>query len=214
MKRSPQKFVLLSDVVGSRNIRDRRGFEKKLAATLKAMQQQHHSVFEMPIQVWKGLDETAAMLKQPWKLYELMDAMDEAIAPAKIRFVLVKETVDVMPQHNAVAEADGAAFHLAATRMLDLKKSGLKFTCSTGNDPFDQAWQSQVNLLWLVKGRWTERQRRMFRMYSQTGLQDDVAKRLNISQQTVSKTLKSIDAAQVQALEKTLAEWTAAEFTK
>jgi len=84
----------------------------------------------------------------------------------------------------------------------------LKFSCQTGNKAFDTAWQAQVNLLWLVKQDWTERQRSLYRLYGETGLQEEVAKRLNISQQNVSKTLKSIAATQVQTLEKGLAEWT------
>src|SRR5215218_3086770 len=111
MKKSPLKYVLLSDVVGSRKIKDRKGFEKKLAATLQRVQQQYAQVFEMPIQVWKGLDETAAMLKEPWKLYEVMDLIDESIAPYKMRFVVVKGSIDVMPQSGVISEADGEAFH-------------------------------------------------------------------------------------------------------
>lgn len=207
MKKGTLKYVLLSDVVGSRKIKDRKGFEKKLSETLQKIQQQYADVFEMPIQVWKGLDETAAMLKQPWRLYEVMDAIDERLLPYKMRFVLVKGGIDVMPQRD-ISKADGEVFHLAAARMLELKREGLKFNCHTGNEAFDAAWGGQINLLWLVKQGWTERQRSVYRLYCETGLQGEVAKRLKISQQNVSKTLKSIAAAQVQALEKTLAGWT------
>src|SRR5215218_3455983 len=143
MKKSPLKYVLLSDVVGSRKIKDRKGFEKKLAATLQKVQQQYAGVFEMPIQVWKGLDETAAMVKAPWQLYPVMDRIDEGLAPYKMRFVVVKGSVDVLPQNGDISKADGEVFHMAAARMLDLKKQGLKFSCATGDDAFDKAWQGQ-----------------------------------------------------------------------
>lgn len=212
MKKSQVKYVLLTDVVGSRKIKDRNTFEKKLAEAMQNVQKQHADVFEMPIQVWKGLDETAAMLKEPWKLYKIMDSIDEGIAPFKMRFVLVKGTVDVAPQNNDISKADGEVFHMAAARMFELKKEGLKFSCLTGNEAFDKAWQTQINLLWLVKESWTERQRKIYRLYCETGLQDEVAKRLKISQQNVSKTLKSIAATQVQALEKMTLDWTEKSF--
>ena len=212
MKKNALKWVLLSDVVGSRKIKDRKIFEKRLAETLQQVQQQHAQVFEMPIQVWKGLDETAAMLKQPEQLYKVMDSIDEGIAPFQMRFVLVKAAVDVLPQDGDISKADGDAFHLAAARMLLLKKWGLKFSCQTGNETFDLAWQGQINMLWLIKRGWTDRQRCVYRLYNETGVQEDVAKQLNISQQNVSKTLKSIAAAQVHTLEETLARWTEWQF--
>jgi hypothetical protein len=207
MEKKTFKYVLLSDVVGSRRISDRKKFEKKLSATLLKVQQRFRSVFETPVQVWKGLDETAALVKEPWRLYDVMDAIDEGIAPYTMRFVLVKGEVDVLPKDGDVTKADGEAFHMAAAQMLELKESGLKFSCRTGDKALDEAWRVQVNLLWLVKKEWTERQRSVYRLYCETGLQDAMAKQLKIVQQTVSKTLKSISAAQVQELEKTLAHW-------
>ena len=212
MKKTGLKYVLLSDVVGSRKIKDRKVFEKKLNETLQQVQQQYAEVFEMPIQVWKGLDETAAMLKEPWRLYELMDRIDAGIAPFTMRFVLVKGTVDIVPQNGIISNADGEVFHRAAAQMQVLKKEGLKCSCLTGKETFDKPWQGQINLLWLIKEKWTERQRSVYRLYNQTGLQEEVAKQLHISQQQVSKTLKSIAATQVQALEKTLADWTESEL--
>jgi hypothetical protein len=208
MKKVPFKWVLLSDVEGSRQIEDRKGFEKKLAATLQQVQQQFADVFELPIQVWKGLDETAALIKKPWCLYQVMDAVDEGLLPYKMRFVAVRGTVDVLPQTDNVSKADGEAFHTAAAEMVTLKKQGLKFGCRTGNALFDSAWQTQVNLLWLLKRDWTSGQRHTYRLYRETALQEAVAKRLNTSQQNVSKTLKRISAAQVQQLEELLAGWT------
>ena len=212
VKNSPQKYVLLTDVAGSRQIKDRKSFEKKWDGTLKEVQKQYAPVFEMHMQVWKGLDEAAALLKEPWRLYNVMDRIDDGIAPYKMRFVVVKGRVDVMPADGSIFKADGEAFHQAAARMLDLKREGLKFSCHTGNEAFDKAWSAQLNLLWLVKSGWTERQRTVYRLYGETGRQEEVARRLHISQQQVSKTLQSIAAAQVQALEKTSLEWAEMEL--
>lgn len=207
MKKASVKYVLLSDVVGSRRIADRKKFEKTLAATLEQVSREFAPVFETPVQVWKGLDETAALIKQPWRLYEVMNAIDEGLAPHTMRFVLVQGEVDVLPAAGDVSKADGDAFHTAAEEMLALKSSGLKFACRTQHPAVDAAWQVQVNALWLIKSGWTERQRSVYRLYCETGLQEAVAKQLNVAQQTVSKTLKSISAVQVQQLEGKLAAW-------
>ena len=207
MKRNAVRWVLLSDVVGSRHIADRKQFEKRLADVLRTVSKRFVSVFETPVQVWKGLDETAALVKEPWRLHEVFDLIDEALAPHTMRFVAVQGAVDVLPADGNVAKADGEAFHTAAAEMLELKRSGLKFRCCTQNPVTDAAWQAQVNMLWLIKKGWTERQRDIYRLYCETGLQEAVAKELNVVQQTVSKTLKSISATQVQQLEHMLTEW-------
>lgn len=212
MAKVPLKHVLLSDVVGSRHIAERKKFEKKLSAALQEVSQRFASVFETPVQVWKGLDETAALVKEPWRLHEVMDALDEALSPHTMRFVVVQGPVDVLPPGGDVAKADGEAFHTATAEMLALKRSGLKFACRTQNAVTDAAWQAQVNLLWLLKKDWTERQRKTYRLYCQTGLQEAVARQLKVVQQTVSKTLKSISAAQVQQLERMINEWAEAEL--
>lgn len=212
MKKTALKYVLLSDVAGSRHIADRKKFEKGLAATLQEVSDQYRSVFETPVQVWKGLDETAALVKEPWRLHEVMAAIDEGLAPHTMRFVLVEGAVDVLPQNGDVAKADGEAFHTAAERMQALKRSGLKFGCRTQNPATDAAWEAQVNALWLIKSRWTKRQQSVYRLYCQTGLQDAVAKQLKIAQQSVSKTLKSISAAQVRQLEELLSVWAGSQL--
>lgn len=208
------KYVLLSDVVGSRKIKERKKFEKKLSEAVQQLNLQYSHVFELPMKVWKGIDEMAAIVKQPWLLYEVMTAIDNSIAPYQMRFALVKGVVDVMPKDGDIANADGDAFHNTAALMASLKKEGMKFRCQTGNENFDKAWYGQINLLWLVKRNWTERQRNIYQSYCNSGLQEDVAKSLKITQQTVSKTLKGVAATQVQALEKTLQQWAEAEFKK
>lgn len=212
MNKESFKWLLLSDVEGSRKISDRKVFEKKIAKTLQQVQQQYAGVFEMPMQIWKGLDETAAILKKPWCVYDVMDVIDEGIMPYKMRFVMVKGRLDVLPRNGDVSKADGEAFHTAAAQMITLKKSGLKFSCHTGTDSFDTACQTQLNLLWLVKKDWTNKQRLIYRSYRETDLQNKVAKALKVSQQNVSKTLKSISAAQVQQLETSIKDWMESEL--
>lgn len=209
MKKQSLACVLLSDVVASRKIKDRKKFEKVLNDALEEAAKRFSDVFDLPLKVWKGLDETAAVVSKPWLLYEVIDLISRRIAPQKMRFVVVKGKVDVWPKDGDVARADGEAFHKAAALMLDLKKEGLPFTCSTGNEEKDKAWKMGLNLLLLVKKPWTVQQLKVFEKYKETGAQEEVAKDLKITQQAISKTLKSIGAVQVVMLEKEFTDWAA-----
>jgi len=72
---------------------------------------------------------------------------------------------------------------------------------------YDKAFFVQVNALMLLKSYWTEKQRRIYIMYKKMASQAQVADGLNITQQTVSKTLRTIKAEEVMLLEKKLLLW-------
>lgn len=209
MRKSIHRVVILGDVVASRKIRARKKFESRLAAALKEAGQHYADAFNLPLKTWKGLDEIAAVLKKPAMLYPVINTIQQAIAPESMRFVVVRDAVDILPASRDVTQADGPAFHRAAAMMNALKGKGLLFEAETGNSLQDKALNSQLNLLLLVKQDWTEKQRQMYNQYLKTGRQEEVARQLKVTQQSVSKTLKAIHAFQVQQLEEQFISWCA-----
>ena len=209
-----ESMLLLTDVVGSRSIVNRKKFERSLATALAGAEKAYPQVLDKGIKVWKGLDEAVAVVRQPERLYELMEMLNGAIAPQKMRFVVVKGEMEKPDKEGDLSTADGPVFPKAVTQMTALKKSGLLFDCNTGNEARDNLWRTQVNLLLLLQADWTEQQHRIYREYVQQGSQDGVAKVLKISQQAVSKTLKSIRAQQVRILQKNVQTWAETELTK
>src|SRR5687768_16001913 len=203
------RVVVLGDVVASRKIRARKKFEARLTAGLQQAGERYADAFDMPLKGWKGLDEIAAVLKKPAMLYPVIDLIQNAIAPESMRFVVVRDAVDIVPASRDVTQADGPAFHRAAAMMNTLKGKGLLFEADTGNEVQDKALNSQLNLLLLLKQDWTEKQRQIYNNYLKTGRQEEVARQLKVTQQSVSKTLKAIHAFQVQQLEEQFLSWCA-----
>src|SRR5918993_5662956 len=195
MDTSTNFFVLLGDVVDSRKIEDRTQFDKKLQAALEVVTKMFQNAFVLPLQVWKGLDEVAAVLQSPDELYPVLNVIQDSVAPQKFRFVLVEGVIDGMPENGDVRQADGSAFHTAAESMQVLKKEGLLLSCKTSNALWNSAYSTQVNLLLLLKEGWTERQRSIYNTYLKSGRQEEVAAALQVTQQTISKTLQAIKAA-------------------
>lgn len=209
MRKSVNRVVILGDVVASRKIRARKKFESRLDAAVQLAGQQYADAFDMPLKTWKGLDEIAAVIKKPAMLYPVIDGIQNAIAPERMRFVMVRDAVDIVPASRDVTQADGPAFHRAAALMITLKGKGLLFDAETGNAVQDMALDSQLNLLLLLKQDWTEKQRQIYNNYLKTGRQEEVARQLKVTQQSVSKTLKAIHAFQVQQLEEQFLNWCA-----
>lgn len=211
MKKAPELYVVLTDVVASRNIPDRRSFKEVFEKAIQKINVAFAADLQMPMQGWKGLDEAAALVKNPTCLYKLIDMLNTLLAPEQMRMVLVKGAVE-LPATANIARADGTAFHQAAALMVRLKEQGLLLAANTGHEDTDRLLQLNINVLQLLKSGWTERQRLVYMEYIANGNQEAAAKSLDITQQTVSKTLKGINAAQVQLLESELQQWLNNQF--
>lgn len=207
MRKSLNRVVLLGDVVASRRIKARKKFESRLAAAVQQSGALYSNAYDLPLRTWKGLDEIAAVLKNPAQVYPIINVIQNVLAPERMRFVMVRDAVDIVPASRDVTQADGPAFHRAAALMLALKAKGLLFACATGNAAQDLALANQLNLLLLLKQDWTERQRKVFEQYIKTGKQEEVARQMKVTQQGVSKTLKAIQALAVQQLETDFITW-------
>jgi hypothetical protein len=205
-----QKYLLLGDVVNSRRISKRKPFEKKLATVLSKVAIDYKKYMEAPLTNWKGIDEVAAIIK-PAAVYGIINEINNGIYPQRMRFVLVKGFIDIAPGLTDITKMDGVIFHEAVNCMNGLKKEKNMFKQVTGNAAFDTAFNNQVNLLMLMKKRWTEKQHRLYAAYAMGNTQEEIARGMKITQQTVSKTLKSIDAEPVQEIEKSMQQWNEAQ---
>jgi hypothetical protein len=207
MSKGNKRWVLLTDVVGSRKIKDRTAFEKVFVQAIAEANRVFEADLILPVKGWKGLDEQAAMIGDPKCLYRLADFLNGMMAPVQLRLSIVRHEVDVLPADGDIRSADGPAFHEAAAQMLQLKEKGLLFGILSGDGEKDEPLAVSINLLLLQKEGWTRRQRDIYTAYCQTGNQEAVAKKLSVSQQAISKALKTIKGSQVQLLEDSLQQW-------
>lgn len=202
-----KSWVLLADVVGSRSIPNRPAFELTFKKAIEKVNEQYAAAMLLPVKGWKGLDELAALLKTPKPIYAIASLLNSELAPEHMRLSVVQQDLDIIPTDKDIRSADGPAFHEAAAQMLQLKKEGLLFGIKGTDNVLDAQLAVSVNALLMLKANWTERQKAIYTAYCQTENQQTVASQLAISQQTVSKTLITIKASQVQLLEARLQQW-------
>jgi hypothetical protein len=200
-------FVLLTDVVRSREIPDRKKFDQKITMALKEVVARFGEMFVLPIKQWKGVDETAAVIKDPGDIYQMVKCIREIIFPQKMRFVLVKGEVNMKKEVTDITLLDGEAFHIASLMMSRLKTEETIFKCNSQNEPEDLALDNQVNLVDLVQDKWTEKQMSIYSLYYKTNNQQEVAKKYKITQQSVSKALNAINAPVIMEVEKNIIKW-------
>lgn len=194
-------IVVLGDVVDSQKIADRERFQAELGEVLADVNERYRGQLVADFETIKGIDEVAGVLDDPAPLYRIQREITERIHPESIRLVAVRGSVDVGADERNVSEMDGPAFAEADRLLSSVEKSGFLFDVRLRDDAYEELLADEINLIAFVKSRWTEHQMTVARLYRELGVQIDVAERLSVSQQAVSKTLRESRAKQILSIE-------------
>lgn len=186
-----QKFyVLLGDVVQSRLIDNRDDFQKKIEKTCRNINTMYAEDIYADFKILKGIDEIGGVLSSMSNIYKIITKILDDFYPNTIRFALVFDYIDTAIETRNVTKMDGVAFHKASEMIRELKMSKLMFDMSVEDEMLDIAITGQINLIFLFKNNWSATQYNIVREYEKTKKQSEVAKKLRMTQQAVSKNLK------------------------
>lgn len=194
-------YVLLGDIISSKKINDRAKFQEKLIKACDLVNFSHENRIQAKMKIIKGSDEIGCLLRSLSPLYNIIDEILEDLYPIKIRFVLVYGKIDTGFATYDISQMDGPAFHQASQLMDDLKREKLIFGMSTSNKTLDTLIANNINLIYLVKERWSPGKIEIIKAYERWGDQRNVASKLGISQQTVSYHLKSSHWKEIKKME-------------
>jgi len=197
-------YVLLGDVISSRRIMDRERFQKKNEEILEKINTVYVEDIFADFKILKGIDEIGGVLSTMSNIYKIINEILEQFHPNLIRFVLIFDYIDTGIESFDISKMDGPAFHKASDTMNTLKKSKLMFEMSVSDKMIDTAITGQINLILLTKKNWSLKQHKIVREYKCTNNQDDVAKKLGITQQAVSKTLNKVMWKEIFLIEEKL----------
>lgn len=193
--------MLLGDIVSSKKIKDRAKFQEKLIKACNAINQAYNDDIIAKMKIIKGSDEIGCLLGNLAPLYDIIDGVSNDLHPVKIRFVLVNGKIDTGFETKDISQMDGPAFHQASKLIMDLKKEKLIFNMSTSNKILDTLITNNINLIYLLKNRWSPVKIEIIHSYERWGDQRKVASKLGISQQTVSYHLKSSNWKVIKKME-------------
>jgi len=199
-------LVVLGDVEGSRRIEDKESFKERMDSTLAMINDEHRNDLVAEFKRIKGIDEVGGVLRRIDGLYDVVTTLYDGVRPERIRLAVVYDVVDVSLETGDVASMDGTAFHKAAECMDGLERDGLFFRIDALQPLLDKCVSGYVNLLYLYKMRWSDRQFETVSMYRTTRNQADVAEQLGVSQQSVSNVLRRSRWSEMNLLENQLKE--------
>ncbi len=192
-------YVVLADVVGSRRIERRSEFQSQLETAFDTINRVEDASLATPLSPMKGVDEFGCVLTEIGPVVDIILGILDHAHPVGVRFAISNGGIDVGLSRDTVAEMDGPAFHRASELLELLKENELHVLMDTGK-PYDELAVTALNFLTLRKLSLTPRQLNVILAYERQGTQSGVADELDITQQSVSKTLRNVDYNRVALL--------------
>ena len=195
-------YVMLGDAISSRRISDKEKFQKKIEETCKEVNSTYSENIYARFKILKGIDEIGGVLSTISNCYQIVITFQEQLYPNLMRFGLALGYVDTALETKDVAKMDGSAFHKASHIMNELKESKLMFGMSVDDEVIDIAIANQVNLILLLRKKWSARQRQIIKEYERVMNQYKVAENLGTTQQNVSGAINRSMWKDIKSVEK------------
>lgn len=183
------RYVVLVDVVGSRDIDDRAAFESRLERALEYVNESESESISTPFTRMKGIDEFGCVLTRISPVPDVMSAILDRIHPSYARFAVASGEIDIQADGETVARMDGPAFHRASALLDELEDDGMYVDVDTDRET-DGLLAGALNLLMLERENLTDRQVEVILSYERKGTQSKAAEELGLQQQAVSNTLR------------------------
>jgi hypothetical protein len=190
-------IAIIGDIVGSKNLQDRKIVQEKLITLLNNINEQYKTYISSKFMITLG-DEFQGLLHAGVCVIEIIEKIEQEMHPIKIRFGVGVGKIETNIDLNMPLGADGSAYY-NARKMIDKvwanekKKMGSKPNIGIEVDNYDDVTELMNTILSLsavIKSKWTDRQREIINAYTRyEGTQSSVAQKLGINQSSVQKAL-------------------------
>ena len=203
---STEYFAIVGDVVSSKKIEERDAFQSRLQKACDQVNATFADGIYAQIKITKGIDEISGILTKIENAYSITNVIFESIYPNLMRFAIVHGVLDTALESRDATKIDGPAFHKAAELIAQLKKTKNLVKVQIYDELIDRLLNLQINSVFLLKKKWTKRQFEVAILYKNLRNQKEVAKRLGIKQQTVSRIVKSANYDEILESEQSINE--------
>ncbi len=186
--RGPSKayVALMGDVVGSREVEDRAGLQRRLVELLEELNHLHGEHLVAPLRLVRG-DEFQGLLGHFRPVVPLLSAIEDGLHPVRVTFGVGLGGLSTDPGPD-VGALDGPVFHRGREALEEARHQDVWARVQGFGPVVDAFLGSHLALMEAVRSRWTETQRRYARG-ARTALQREVAREFGVSESTVSKSL-------------------------
>jgi len=188
MDRDTIFFAVTADVISSRAVRKREGLQKKLNYVCESINNKYKEFIAVKFSITIG-DEIQGLLKQNTPVFDIIRYIEEIIYPYQMRFGIGEGTIST-GLNKTTFQMDGECFLNARQSLENAKKEDRKIKMVLLDKDIESALD--IILLWLEENMksWNELIYRRFFLYKKLGSIEKVAKKENVTKQSISKSLK------------------------
>jgi hypothetical protein len=181
--------ALIGDIVASRELEDRAGFQRRLKGLLGELNRTlGPGILVAPLALTAG-DELQGLFRRPEAVVEATALLDEGLRPARILFGVGWGGLSTEASER-VAEMDGVSFHRARAALAEAARGDAWAVARGFGETEDRMLSALFRLLGVLRSRWTEKQAG-YAAAARTRLQKEVAAAFGVSPSVVSESLKA-----------------------
>jgi len=196
-----QKLYLLWGETASGGMVD--DYQSRLEVICRVVNSRYSKHLHTPLSPLTHPRGVGAVLLNLSRVYDILDIVLKGLYPQSMRFVLVHGFLEETPDQD-INQLEGPAREKAKQMMAHLEQDGLLFEMSVDRKETDLAISGLVNSVQLLKQGLSAKKRRIISEYVKTGKQSLAAENLNMTQQGVSKALKSSNWREIKDGERKL----------
>jgi len=203
LARAPQLYIaVIADMVRSREVprSRRRVLQKHFSGLISTLNRDYRKEIAARFVITLG-DEFQGMLNSAALIPDLIWRLEQDFPERELRVGIGLGSLDTPLQKYAI-NIDGPVLHLARVAIEDARKSKTLGGVFHGFGDLDDILNGIARLLWFQRSRWTRSQRKIAGLLRQGMSQTQVAKKLKIRRQVVSRQVLASGCVQYLAAEK------------
>jgi hypothetical protein len=192
-----QYTVIIADIKGSRKMRayERYEWQLFLKSAIVQINEDCADAIEAQFMITKG-DEFQGVLKNLSDVHRIMIKFERLIFPLILHYGVGFGAIQKMGS-NIPIEMDGQAFHRANAALKKAKKKKYTVYINTDNPGFDLTVNAIYQLIYAIKGRWSETNFNRYWKYKEMGTYEKVARQEGVSTQAIWDSLHNSNAIDV-----------------
>jgi hypothetical protein len=178
-------------------------YQSRLEVICRVVNSRYSKHLQTDLTPLQDPSQVGAILLNLSRVDDILDIVLKGLYPQSMRFVLVYDYLHQAPEED-LNHLEGPALEKAMQMMSKLERDGLLFEMSVDRKETDLAVSGLVNSIQLLKTGLSAKKRRIISEYVKTGKQSLAALNLNMTQQGVSKALKSSNWREIKDGERKL----------
>ncbi len=182
----PLYFVLIGDIVRSRQIQDRAQIQASFFHHLQVLGDAYGGLFVSPPTLTIG-DEFQAVLKHTQKLFLFIHELECALHPVQLRFGFAIGEIETPLNTKAAIGMDGSAFHGARVAIEKAKELERRYFLANTSHPFNYGLALLVNWIDGTLKNWNIDKIKILTAHRQGLKQKEIAAQLSLTQPAVSQ---------------------------